>query len=177
MMINHIPAPKTTSQLFSPALRWTPQTKQTTGCSQTPSCPTSFEHTFSSWRKFAQITLEFMSGSHNCYLLKFIAFSRLRRLGRLPKMGQKNNVCPCCVCIMCPCAGILLCMNPPVREEDMGGLVRVRACSQIPSHLTGIITLAKASSLEPSTTRDQDRPPITVLTSILPSLFPSPCHL
>lgn len=39
IMINHIPAPKTNSQTFLTALRWTPLTKQATGCSQTPSLP------------------------------------------------------------------------------------------------------------------------------------------
>lgn len=48
--------------------------------------------------------------------------------------------------------------------------MREGARSQIPSHLTGIITNAKASSLEPSSTMDWDRPPITVLTSLSPSL-------
>lgn len=52
--------------------------------------------------------------------------------------------------------------------------MRVGACSQIPSHLTGIITLAKASSPEPCTTREQDRPPINLCLALSVSISLSP---
>lgn len=81
--------------------------------------------------------------------------------------------CHTCERIMCPCTGRLPCTDPPVRGEDEGDLCEGGGSQSNPSHLTGIIKTTKASSLEPSTTTGQDRPPITVLTCVLAFLSPS----
>lgn len=80
-----------------------------------------------------------------------------------------HTVSASCVLALAGCPARIL-----LSEGRMRGIYpRVGARSQIPSHLTGIIKTTKASSLEPSTSTGQDRPPITVLTCVLAFLSPS----